>query len=404
MTFYPKSAFAADQHGEPAEGETRAQQMGQGGRRRLLLVVQLPPPTHGAALVNAQVVRSRRLASAFDVTVVPIAMIDDLKRIRRFELAKIARSLKLYWSVARRLLSVTRPDLVYLTLSPAGWAFYRDLVMVALLRSFGVRHVFHLHGRGVAAAKSAWKRTLYGFVFARARVIVLGELLCQDVEAFIGRDGIFIVPNGVPDVRAAERSILRSGTHLAGRNGAPKVFFLSNMLIAKGPLVLLEALAVLANRNVPFKAVFAGAWRGEISAEAFFARVHVLGLDDRVIHRGPLHGAEKAEAFAQADVFALPTWNDALPLVVIEAMMHGLPVVTTYIGALPEVVASGETGELIEPNNVTELARALELLLASVELRIRYGAAARIRFETELTDVRFEERLVDSLRLAACGS
>jgi glycosyltransferase involved in cell wall biosynthesis len=116
-----------------------------------------------------------------------------------------------------------------------------------------------------------------------------------------------------------------------------------------------------------------------------------------------LHGAEKAEAFAQADVFALPTCNDALPLVVIEAMMHGLPVVTTHVGALPEVVASGETGELIEPNNVTELAHALELLLASVELRIRYGAAARIRYETELTDVRFEERLVDSLRLAASG-
>jgi glycosyltransferase involved in cell wall biosynthesis len=403
MTSYTKSAVAADQHGELAEGKTRSQQMLRGDRPRLLLVVQLPPPTHGAALVNAQVVKSRRLASAFDVAVIPIAMIDDLQRIRRFELAKIARSLKLYWSVARRLLSATRPDLIYLTLSPAGWAFYRDLILVALLRSFGVRHVFHLHGCGVAAAKSSWKRTLYGFVFARARVIVLGELLCRDVEAFVGRDGIFIVPNGVADMRAAERSILRSGTHLAGRNGAPRVFFLSNMLIAKGPLLLLEALAVLANRNVPFTAVFAGAWRGEISVKVFFERVHALGLDDRVIHRGPLHGAEKAEAFAQADVFALPTCNDALPLVVIEAMMHGLPVVTTHVGALPEVVASGETGELIEPNNVTELAHALELLLASVELRIRYGAAARIRYETELTDVRFEERLVDSLRLAASG-
>jgi glycosyltransferase involved in cell wall biosynthesis len=394
-TFAKSPSLAADRHWEPAEGETRLRQ---GGRPRLLVVAQLPPPAHGAALVNAQVVKSRRLASAFDITVVPIAMIEDLRWIRRFELAKVARSLGLFWSVTRRLWGATRPDLVYFTLSPGDWAFYRDLVLVALLRSFGVRHVFHLHGRGVAAAaKASWKRVLYRFAFARAHVVVLGELLYRDVEAVVGRDRIFIVPNGVADVRATEHSNLRSGAHLAGRIGAPKVFFLSNMLTAKGPLVLLDALAVLAKRNVPFAAVFAGAWRGEISAEGFFERVRELGLDDRVTHRGPLYGEEKTQAFAQADVFALPTYNDALPLVVIEAMMHGLPVVTTHIGALPELVASGETGELVEPNNVPELARALERLLESAELRMQYGAAARAKFEAELTDVRFEERLVDSL-------
>lgn len=401
MITHTAPLLTAGRREKAAHLEMRVQQRPQVCRPRLIIVAQLPPPAHGAALVNNQVVNSQRLATAFDVTVVPISMIGDLRRIRRFELGKVARSLGLYWSIVR-LLRATHPNLVYLTLSPKGWAFYRDFVMVALLRLFGVRHVLHLHGRGVAAAARApWRRALYRFAFARAYVIVLGELLCRDVDAVAGRDRIFIVPNGVPDMRAAEHSVLRSGAHLKGRVGAPKVLFLSNMLATKGPLVLLDALGVLARRNVAFSAVFAGAWVGDISTESFFERVRMLGLESRVIHLGPLQGKEKNEAFSQADVFALPTYNDALPLAVIEAMMHGLPVVTTHIGALPEIIASGETGELIEPKNVTALALALDRLLASTELRMRYGAAARARYEADLTDTQFDERLVDLLRCLA---
>lgn len=380
-----------------------ASQRAQRKRPRVLVLAQLPPPEHGASAVNKQVVNSTLLAKSFEVQVAPISMAVDLERIRRFEFAKVARSLNLYWNVARRLLGPARPDLIYISLSPYGWAFYRDLFLIALFRVAGTPHVFHLHGRGIAASieKAPWLRFLYRFAFARAFVIALGGTLGRDVEDFVRRDRIFIVPNGVRDAAPVER---RYDDHKSCQ--PPKILFLSNMLEAKGPLVLLAALAQLARRGLAFEAQFAGAWRGSVSPETFWSLVRELGLQGRVTHLGPLYDDAKARAFANADVFALPTHyeNEALPLVIIEAMMHRLPVVTTRIGALPDIVVHGENGELIEPGNVGELAAALERLLRSAELRARYGRASRTKYEAELTDTRFEERLVDVLSQAAALS
>jgi glycosyltransferase involved in cell wall biosynthesis len=370
-------------------------------RDRILVLAQLPPPAHGAATINAQMVNSRLLASRFDLDVVPISMGQELDRIRRFEIRKILRAFALYLQVARRLFGAGRPSLAYITLSPSGWAFYRDVVLTALLRVSGTRCMFHLHGRGVATAvaDAPWKTFLYRFVFARAHVIVLGERLYPEIAGFVPRERVFIVPNGVADLRRADRTRLRTGAHLMRRTGPPKVLFLSNMLEAKGPFVLLEALAVLAGAGLEFHGVFAGAWRGALTPAAFAERVRALGLEDRVTHLGPVHGLRKVKAFMDADIFVLPTYyqNEALPLVVLEAMMHGLPVVTTTVGALPDVVAAGRCGELVEPRDAAGLARALGRLLGDPQRRARYGAAGRSRYEADLTDLRFEQRMLNCL-------
>jgi len=368
-------------------------------KQRILMLVQLPPPEHGAAAVNRQVVESAKLAESFDLDVAPISMMEDLAHIRRFEWSKIARSLKLCWTIAARLFGRARPDLVYFTLSPNGWAFYRDLVFVALFRIAGVPRVFHLHGRGVAAAiaRAPWRKPLYRFAFAQAFVITLGGLLRRDIDGLVDQDRVFVVPNGIRDM-ADKPSAPRARTA-----GPVRILFLSNMLEEKGPFVLLEALAALARKGVPFEARFAGAWRKPLSPDDFAARVAALGLERRVAHLGPVYGAAKAQAFANADIFVLPTHYDheALPLVAIEAMMHGLPVITTKIGALPEIVVPGSSGELIAPRDVPALAAALEQLIMDADLRAAYGRAARARFESDLTEARFEERLLRVLVQAA---
>jgi glycosyltransferase involved in cell wall biosynthesis len=367
----------------------------------MLVLAQLPPPEHGASAVNRQVVNSQILAEAFDLTVVPIAMSADITRLRKFGLIKFARSLRLFGAVAGHLVGRTRPDIVYCTLSPAGWAFFRDLAMVAMIRLAGLRHVFHLHGRGVAASieKAPWRRHLYRFAFARSFVITLGGALRDDINGLVPDDRIFVVPNGVGDAASRRKDIGQRESIARPNDRPPRVLFLSNMLEEKGPLVLLEALAMVADRSVPFEAQFAGAWRPPISEDAFAARVQAVGLDDQVTLLGPVYGEDKGRLFADADVFVLPTYYDheALPLVVIEAMMHGLAVITTKVGALPDVIADRASGELIDPANVSQLAAALEKLLTNPELRARYGRAARQKYEADLTARRFEERLRDVL-------
>jgi glycosyltransferase involved in cell wall biosynthesis len=370
-------------------------------RLRMLVLAQLPPPEHGASAVNRQVVNSQILAEVFDLTVVPIAMSADMTRLRKFDLVKIARSLRLFGTVAGQLFGWTRPDLVYFTLSPAGWAFFRDLALIAMIRLAGVRCVFHLHGRGVAASieKSPWRRHLYRFAFARSFVITLGGALRDDISGLAPDDRIFVVPNGVADTANRQRDTGKRESTRRLNDSPPRVLFLSNMLKEKGPLVLLEALAMVADRGARFQAQFAGAWRPPISEAGFATRVQALGLQDRVTLLGPVYGEAKARLFADADLFVLPTYyrHEALPLVVIEAMMHGLAVITTRIGALPGVVADQTSGELVEPANVSQLAAALEKLLTDADLRARYGRVARQKYEADLTARRFEERLREVL-------
>ena len=81
----------------------------------------------------------------------------------------------------------------------------------------------------------------------------------------------------------------------------------------------------------------------------------------------------------------------------LEAMQHGLPVVTTTVGAIPEVVVDGETGFLVPPDDVTALADRLARLAAQPDLRRQMGAAARHRYRTQFTLEAFERRLVAAL-------
>ena len=80
-------------------------------------------------------------------------------------------------------------------------------------------------------------------------------------------------------------------------------------------------------------------------------------------------------------MLALPSWTEGLPLVVLEAMAHGKPVVATPVGGTPELVTDGETGLLVPPRDPQALAAALQRLLEDAELSRRLGEAGRRRVE-----------------------
>lgn len=94
-----------------------------------------------------------------------------------------------------------------------------------------------------------------------------------------------------------------------------------------------------------------------------------------VLGRVPV--ADLPQYYQQAAVFCLPTKREPFGIVVVEAMAYGLPIVTTNLGAMPDMVIPGENGVLIEPGEVEQLANALNALLADSAARRRYGARSR---------------------------
>jgi glycosyltransferase involved in cell wall biosynthesis len=221
-------------------------------------------------------------------------------------------------------------------------------------------------------------------------VIHVGRQLADETSGLADQARVLVVENGVPDRNP-------SGVIASSGRAVPRVLFLSNMLADKGPLVLVEALAVLERRGIALEATFAGAAGDGRTVAEFHAAVARHGLGERVRYVGPTFDAAKHDLLATHDVFALPTSRDAFPLVLLEAMQHGLAAVATSVGAIPEIVVEGETGFLVPPGDIAALAGRLEQLATRPDLRRRLGTAGRERYRERFTFEAFEQRLVAAL-------
>lgn len=343
-------------------------------------------------MTNKFAVESPLLNDAFELEVMPLRFAATIGDIGRFSIGKIARSFVMAAKLGWRLMT-SRPDAVYFTLSPVGGAFLRDLLLVAVMKFFMVTRIYHLRGKGIqkACGQKGWLVPLYHWAFAGAEVIHLSELLYFDIAPFVPRDKLHLVANGRPDHGEA-------GIDRQDHTDPPTILFVSNMLEAKGPLVLLRALARLRNEGVEYVARFVGPWMTPAFEKEWRTLHQHLQLEESVHYSGALFDDALMEAYRQADILAFPTLNECFPGVVLEAMSHGLPVVSSAEGALPEIIEEGKTGLLFTTNDDTALAGKLKMLIGCRNIRLEMGAAARTRFVDHYTLPAFEARLRDALQ------
>jgi glycosyltransferase involved in cell wall biosynthesis len=362
-------------------------------RPRLLAIVQLPPPIHGASLMNEVVVDSTEIRARYDMEVMPLRYARSLDDIGRPTLRKVLVMGAQWLRVLQRAL-FRRPDVVYYTIAPFGWALARDLCYVSVFRSAGVPIVYHIHGGGIErTARNPILRRWVRWVFHRQVVIHLSPSLVTGLTGLAPPERCRILPNGVKGPCGE----LRRSTTDEDRS-ANTILFCSNMMIQKGPLVLVRALGILARNGISFVAEFAGPAVPRDIEVVFWDLCRHEGIIDRVRWTGPRYGQEKAELFSSATIFAFPTLlQEGVPLVILEAMSFGLPSVASNQGGIPDIVEDGVTGFLVPAGDAEALAAKLESLLTHRELRESMGERARACFDERYTLDRFERGLAGIL-------
>ncbi|MCP4618212.1 MAG: glycosyltransferase family 4 protein [Bradyrhizobium sp.] len=145
----------------------------------------------------------------------------------------------------------------------------------------------------------------------------------------------------------------------------------------KGQLLLLEAARQLTMRGAEFELVLVGDGEMRADVDAFIAR---HGLEQRVRVTGWLFNETALEQIRQARALVLPSFAEGLPVVLMEAMALGRPVITTYVAGIPELVEPGANGWLVPPGDVEALVAAMRACLETpVEKLAMMGAAARAR-------------------------
>ena len=179
----------------------------------------------------------------------------------------------------------------------------------------------------------------------------------------------------------------------------PRLLFLSNLIESKGIYVLLEACRMLKEEGVAFHCDYVGGESKLISGEAFRSAIAERGLTDCVTYHGPQYGAAKDRFFREADIFVFPTFydNECFPLVLVEAMQHRLPVISTMEGGIPDIVTDGVNGFVCPQRDVQALAEALRKLIAEPQMRVAMGQRGyelyRERMTLEVFEMRFTEIL-----------
>lgn len=261
-----------------------------------------------------------------------------------------------------------RVDVLHIHLSNWG-SSYRKTTLAKIARIFGIPYTVHLHGSGFdefwSAAPAHLSRAVSEIFNHSQQIIVLGHYWAQAIVSRLPQvaDKIVILPNAT---KAGHQP------QLAALDSRVRITCLGQLGERKGTSLLIEALGQLSSRND---------WTATIAGDGAIAdarkQVQNLGLQDRIQIPGWLSTSQADTLLTKTDVLVLPSYAENLPMVILEAFAHGVPVISTPIGAIPEVVIPDRTGLLVPVGNVKELAEAIERLIQDSVLRDRLGSAAR---------------------------
>jgi glycosyltransferase involved in cell wall biosynthesis len=369
--------------------------------RVLMVTGSYHPEISSGGLQAQMVVRAARGAAAFHVlttavdAALPRESVVDGVEVSRIvvDLASTRSKLQAADEMIRELVSLLRTsDVVHLH----GYSS-KNLIVTALSKILNVPVVLSLHTAGFdepAAIAAHGRAARWSFNTCRLYLCVSPSLADACRAAGVPAAKIRHVPNGVDVERfrpadTVDRSALRRSLGLDP--AWPIVLFVGFFSRDKQPHVLFDAwLRLQRDRATQSALVLVGATRStyfEVDdrlARDIHERARHEGVADRVSLVEPTHHID--DYFRAADIFALPSLREGLPLALLEAMATGLPVVASRLpGSTDAVIDHDRTGVLVAPGDVDALAEALGGLLRDPGRSARLGAAARCRVVSDFS-------------------
>ncbi|HSL04375.1 MAG TPA: glycosyltransferase family 4 protein [Nitrospiraceae bacterium] len=367
----------------------------------ILLIGPTPPPFHGVS-VAIQTLLQSCIVEQFRVCHLDLADRRGIQHVNKPDLQDVALFLR-QWLRLVSMLFRDCPTLTYLVLSQSTIGFLRDsfLIWPASLR--GSHIVLHLHGANIRdwfLGRSWFMRAYVRAVLSRVtRIIVLGDSLKSQFDGLVDTRRIAVVPNGIEwkDSGSSKRMVRSSSPY--------RILHLSTLSHLKGALVLIEAIPSVVTHRKDLEFVFAGPWSH--SEDKQWADQFILqqGIGQYIKFTGQVEGDRKRALFESSDIFAFPgIQQEGQPLVVIEAMAAGLPVIFTDRGCLRNTVINGETGVEVPINDPHRLADRILWLLDHPDNMEAMGRRARQRYESLYTKKLHIENMIEVFASSCTGN
>nr|WP_314900873.1 glycosyltransferase family 4 protein [uncultured Deefgea sp.] len=267
---------------------------------------------------------------------------------------------------------VTKADVIVHAHMSMNGSFWRKAIYLWLSKLFGAKFIIHLHGsefKVFFSRSNSRVKKIIAAVFEKAdAVIVLSESWADFISSIAVKSNVVVVNNYVDVQRATV-------TRKSGN-----ILFLGAFISRKGIYDLLVAFSKI-NTQALYQLHLCGGGENELVTE----KVKQLGLEKSVINHGWIGAAQKSMLLAECSTLILPSYNEGLPMVVIEAMGSDIPLITTPVGGIPDVVEHEVSGLLVTPGNVDEIAAALTRVLTEPELAQELVQNASALYEQRFT-------------------
>lgn len=249
-------------------------------------------------------------------------------------------------------------DIAHLHTAERG-SFYRKAFLVRLLKKFGIKTIMHHHG--------AEFELFYKNLSEKRKKDVRRVLELTDVNIVLSQKLVSMVKDKaltahVEVLYNAVNSYTTNPYNMKARN----ILFLGRLGERKGIYDLLEVIKILdADIDKDIKFYLCG--DGEV--EEVKQRIKAMGIDERIAHVGWVDSVKKEKFMSESMINVLPSYNEGLPMTILETMAYGIPNISTSIASIPEVLHDGENGYLINPGDINMLAKCISLLINDSSLR-----------------------------------
>ena len=298
-------------------------------------------------------------------------------------------------SLSLRLLT-SRPRIVHINTSMDAKAYWRDLIYFAVCKLLRRKVVYQVHGGALPADFFARSQALSGLLrwtlCTADAVVVLASIELRAYMQFAPGARMVHIANAVvtdtPDFAGKFREVSERPL---------EIVYVGRLAVSKGILETVQAVGILRDRGVTVRLRIAGSGPARSQLESAIAAER---LGDRVSLIGEVFGERKAALWYQADVLALPSYQEGLPYALLESMASGVVPVTSPVGGIPDVVEDQVQGLLVPNRDPGAVADALARLAGDRLMLQRMAQAARGRIIDAFSIPRLEsqfETLYESL-------
>lgn len=273
------------------------------------------------------------------------------------KLTKLVKGIRGYIKFIKVLL-VDKPDLVHIH-SSFGPSFYRKLPFIYMASWAKKPIINHIHGADFDefyTNSSEKKKRQIKKVYGKCKILVaLSEEWKQRLEKIVPKEKIIVIENySILHEDALKERCSRQSNH--------EVLFLGELGRRKGCYDIPSVIEDVAKDIPDVKFILAGAGSAQ-DETAIKQLIKEKGIEQNVEFPGWVRGNQKDKLLREADVFFLPSYNEGMPMSILDAMGYGLPIVSTTVGGIPKIVHTEKNGFCFEPGNVMQMGKAIELLL-----------------------------------------